>query len=297
MTGLVDHALFGLLALCLGLLSWPLSAAEPDAAFASAEVAEFTSARYEYPPSPFKIKQAQKLGIPVEVREEPSVALTGFLARPAGDDRHPAVVLMHSCAGISGHEESWSKKLVEWGYVVLTVDSFNPRGFDYICDGRPGTLVTPWQRALDAYGARSYLETLDYVDAKRVAVMGMSHGGMTVMEAIKLSLTDGGEMEPFQAAIAFYPLCSEPEPVNTPTLVMVGSADSWTPATLCEEYLVKSPSPRLLTLRVFDGAYHLFDHPGIDEVELGFVIRSDPEAAAEADTLAQGFLKEHLQSP
>ena len=257
---------------------------------------EFSSERYEYPPSPFKVKQAQKLGIPVEVREEPSVPLNGYLLRPPGDERRAAVVLMHTCAGISTHEESWATRLVDWGYVVLAVDSFNPRGFDYLCDGRPGALATPWQRALDAYGARRYLASLDFVDDRHIAILGMSHGGMTVMEAIKQSLTDGGEMEPFQAGIAIYPLCSEPEALNTPLLLMVGGADSWTPAALCEQYLDKSPTPGQVTLRVFDGAHHLFDHPDIDAVELGFIIRSHPEAAAEAETLARSFLKQHLGS-
>lgn len=276
------------------LLALPLAAAETGPPFAQAQLVEFQSARYEYPPSPFKIKQAQKLGIPIEVREEPSVPLTGYLVRPPGDEKRAAIVLLHTCAGLSQHEQSWAGRLAGWGYVVLAVDSFNPRGFDYICDGRPGASVTPWQRALDAYGARRYLSTLDFVDPARIAVIGMSHGGMTVMEAIKQSLTDGGDMEPFQAAIAFYPLCSEPEPVDTPTLLLLGSEDSWTPAALCEQYLQKSPSAQQFTLRVFAGAYHLFDHPGIDAVELGFIIRSDPLAAAEAVTLVHGFLEEHL---
>ena len=283
-----------LLTAWLGLAAWPLHAAEAETVFTRAEVVEFASERFEYAPSPFKVKQAQKLGIPVEVREEPSVALSGYLSRPPGDEARAAVVLMHTCAGISEHEEAWAEKLVDWGYVVLAVDSFNPRGFDYICDGRPGAQVTPWLRALDAYGARRYLASLDFVDGERIAVIGMSHGGMTVMEAIKQSLSDGGELQPFQAGIALYPLCSEPEPVNAPTLILVGSADSWTPAALCEQYLEKSPSPERLTLRVFDDAHHLFDHPGIDAIELGFVIRSDPEASAETDTLARSFLKEHL---
>jgi dienelactone hydrolase len=67
-----------------------------------------------------------------------------------------------------------------------------------------------------AYGAKRYLSTRSFDDSARIAVMEMSHGGMTVLATIKQSTSDGLEMKSFQAAIAFYPLCSEPERVNTP---------------------------------------------------------------------------------
>ena len=43
--------------------------------FEGAEVVEFESVFYTYPPSPFKVKQAQKLGIELELITEPSVAI------------------------------------------------------------------------------------------------------------------------------------------------------------------------------------------------------------------------------
>ena len=264
--------------------------------YVDAEAVEFESVSYTYAPSPFKVRQAKKLGIPVEVKTEPSVSLTGYLARPAGGEARAAIVLLHTCAGISEHEEMWSKRLVSWGYVVLSVDSFKPRGFDYICDGRigGGATTTPWRRALDAYGAKRYLSTRSFVDPARIAVMGMSHGGMTVLETIKQSITEGLAMKPFQAAIAFYPLCSEPESINAHTLILTGDKDSWTPVELCVQYVDKLQPQHEITLKVFAGAYHAFDHPGIDIVELGYVVRSDPEAAAEASQMAREFLEERL---
>ena len=268
--------------------------AEP--VYADTKVVEFESASYTYAPSPFRVKQAKKQGIPVEVKTEPSVSLSGYLAKPAGEEPRAAVVLLHTCAGISEHEEMWSKKLVSWGYVVLSVDSFTPRGFDYICDGRigGGALTTPWRRALDAYGAKRYLSARSFVDPNRIAVMGMSHGGMTVLEAIKQSTSEGLAMRPFQAAIAFYPLCSEPESINTPTLILIGSEDSWTPAEFCSQYVEKLDPQHEISLSVFAGAHHAFDHPGIDTVDAGYIIRSDPKAAAEASAMARRYLEEWL---
>jgi dienelactone hydrolase len=265
-----------------------------DPFYINAKVVEFESASFTYTPSPFKVRQAKKLGIPLEIKTEPSVSLTGYLTRPDGEIPRAAIVLLHTCNGISEHEEMWSKRLVTWGYVVLSVDSFTPRGLEYTCDGRVGYYVGPWARALDAYGAKRYLSTRSFVDSARIAVMGMSHGGNTVLETINQSISEGLAMIPFQAAIALYPLCSVPEPINTPTLILTGDEDSWTPVELCEQYVDKLHSQNEIKLKVFAGAYHAFDHPGIDIVELGYIVRSNPEAAAEASQITHEFLEEWL---
>ena len=121
------------------------------AEFEGAEVVEFESVFYTYPPSPFKVKQAKKLGKALEPNTEPSIRLTGYLAKPVGDGPFPAVVFMHGCAGIGDGTVVWSDRLVAWGYVVLSVDSYTPRGEKYICGRR--AVVNSWVRALDAFGA------------------------------------------------------------------------------------------------------------------------------------------------
>ncbi len=283
----------GFILASFSLLVETVSAA--DAIFGDAQLVQFDSAAFTYPPSPFKLKQAKKQGIEVEPKTEPAVAINGYLAKPGGEQPRAAIVLLHTCAGISEHEESWSKRLVSWDYVVLTVDSLKPRGFDYICDGRTGALTTPWIRALDAWGAKRYLSTLAFVDPERIAVFGLSHGAMTVLEAVKTSTSDGLGKKPFKAAILFYPLCSSPQPIETPALILAGSEDSWTPAGLCEEYVAQMKSRHEISLTVFAGAHHAFDHPGIDAIDVGHVIRSNPEATARAVQMTREFLQEKLR--
>ena len=278
----------------IATIAFAETAFSADSIYANTEAVRFESVSYTYPPSPFKIRQARKLGIPVKISIEPSVPLLGYLARPLGSKPRAAIVLLHTCNGLSKHEEMWSQRLVDWGYVVLSVDSFATRGLDYICDGQVGHYVGPWARALDAYGAKRYLSTRSFVDPDRIAVMGMSHGATTVLETIKQSISNGLATQPFQAAIAFYPLCNEPETINAPMLILTGDKDSWTPAELCERYVGKLPSQNRVKLKVFAGAYHAFDHPGIDIEELGYIIRSNPEAAAEASQIAHEFLEEWL---
>jgi len=85
------------------------------------------------------------------------VMQTGILTKPEGNGPFPAVVLLHGCGGIQDgntRSEAWSKRLVNWGYTTLQVDSFGPRGVKSVCD-KPGRLIP--DRARDAYNAKSFL--------------------------------------------------------------------------------------------------------------------------------------------
>ena len=79
-----------------------------------------------YPPTPFKVKKAEEQG--VELEPTPALPIWGHLSGPKGDGPFPAIVLLHSCGGLGRSSEVWTARLVDWGYVVLNVDSFGPRG-------------------------------------------------------------------------------------------------------------------------------------------------------------------------
>ena len=207
-------------------------AIEAQAMFGHDAYVEFSSYPYEYPPTPFTLKRAKKLGIEPKIETEPAIPLSGYLFKPSDEGPHSAVVLLHTCAGMSEHEGHWVKTLLDWGHVVLAVDSLSPRDLHYICDGRKGS-IGPWNRALDAFGAKAYLSTLPFVDPDRIAVMGMSHGGMAVLETIKKSTTENIPEKPFSAAIVYYPLCGEAAPLNAPGLILIGELDAWTPSNQC----------------------------------------------------------------
>jgi hypothetical protein len=79
-----------------------------------------------YPPSPFKVKRAREQGVELDLT--PALPIWGHLSGPKGDGPFPAIVLLHGCSGLGRANEVWTARLVDWGYVVLNVDSFGPRG-------------------------------------------------------------------------------------------------------------------------------------------------------------------------
>jgi dienelactone hydrolase len=101
-----------------------------------------------------------------------SLVLKGNLYKPKGDGQFPAVVVLHGCAGIDYHFRAWAEQLKKWGYVVLIVDSFSPRGVDRVCGH--SYKVPDLELSGDAYGAAIYLKQLPYVDSKKIGLMGFS---------------------------------------------------------------------------------------------------------------------------
>jgi dienelactone hydrolase len=134
------------------------------------------------------------------------------------------------------------------------------------------------------------------VDSKRIAVIGWSHGGSTVLSALN-EMSGGKGKTPFRAGIAFYPYCNVPfEYVNAPLLILIGEKDDWCPATLCAVHMQKEEKPgREIFLKVYPGAYHCFDWEGLHAMYLDHRLQYDPAAAADAIVRVRNFLARHMK--
>ncbi len=134
--------------------------------------------------------------------------------------------------------------------------------------------------------------------------MGWSHGGSATLATL-----GNAPEEPtgrFRAAIAFYPSCRPIRPwrSKTPTLILIGEADDWTPSAPCQALADRQQRAGLdVTQVTYPGAYHGFDNPlpGPDKRRVpdalggrGAATQYNPAAADDSLVRVRDFLAKHL---
>ena len=256
----------------------------------------------------------QKLEIPTAGISSSPEPLVGHLFEPRESGKRGAVVMVHGCGGAYGRNgrlnprhQMWGEYLAAQGYIALMVDSFTSRGIKEVCTQKTSTrTIRPRDRVGDAYAALAYLRSRPDVDAANVSLLGWSHGGSTVLNAMARAPSSSPG---FTRAIAFYPGCTPfaraPGDFHpyAPLLVLMGEADDWTPAAPCRELadiVGKRPEPMELVL--YPGAYHDFDAPDLTGLRVrhdvpngvhpgsGVTIAPDPQAREDAKRRVIEFL-------
>jgi dienelactone hydrolase len=248
--------------------------------------------------------------------------LDGYLFRPAGAGKHPALVFLHGCGGlfnrangfIEPRELDWAREFNQLGYLVLMVDSFGPRYQGEMCSQRGFNREVYTKRPHDAYGALLFLQSQPEVRPDRVGVIGWSEGGGVVLYAIgaqragRLAQLPHGD---FRAAVIFYPAsCNERRQgawtSTVPLLALLGAEDVWTPAAPCQQLLDGAAARGArVTVQIYPGAYHDFDWPNMARHEApnyrtaaGVVPiqGTDPAARQDAFTRVPAFLARFLMN-
>jgi dienelactone hydrolase len=185
--------------------------------------------------------------------------LPAYVARPSGAGPFPAVVVLHGCGGFNNVAVTWADRLARWGHVAVAIDSLAPRGKTTAC-------ASPlWrEQPFDAYQALNFLAAQPFVRADRIAVLGISMGGGSVLTALERGLIEPMFPVRFRSGVAFYPRCAGMSGVMAaPTLVLIGELDDWTPAAACKEMVAGEP-PRqpadrsMVELVVYPDAHHSF---------------------------------------
>lgn len=164
--------------------------------------------------------------------------------KPEGDGPFPALILLHTCGGVSQHIGNWRKEAIARGYVVMILDSFTARGSPSCKPRAP----IPIERGVqDISDAVAHLATLPGVDSNRIGLMGFSWGAMA---ALLSGSTGYRAATPINgrtptAIVGFYPSCyigpfdTFPggeflrQDLATPTLVLMGAADNESPSQEC----------------------------------------------------------------
>jgi len=221
------------------------------------------------------------------VREVSSV--WGVLRLPSQSTAQmPAVVLLHSNAGIVGVGDFYAQSLNAAGIATLEVDSFAPRGAR---NGNDQNAPVLCDRLQDAWGALVFLTKDARINQNQIGVAGFSSGGavaiMAGMGVRPARLVRGNLILPrelvFAAHFALYPGCANilddqqrirswinpGKPQNwgatgKPIHILSGTNDDFdfNPKTDCLRIREEFPDiANELTVRMVEGATHAFDWP------------------------------------
>jgi dienelactone hydrolase len=219
--------------------------------------------------------------------------ITGWLYRPSGAGPFPAIVLAHTCGGVSEQTEMWAKRLVSWGYVVLAPDSFGPRGEKNVCS--KGGVVSGNMRVADVAGALDFLNAQPFVQRGNIGLIGHSHGGWTAVRAAQKNY--GLAQRGLKASVAYYPLCNAAfdTRVDVPLLILIGDKDDWTPADSCRKLQAAGfDRPDMVEAIYYPNARHSFDYNVPDRTAFGHRLGYDSAAAPDAEARTKAFFEKYL---
>ena len=218
------------------------------------------------------------------------VPIHGMLSKPAGQGPFAAIVMLHRFFGIVPPDcNSTGRKIFhDLGYVVLLVDSDSVvhagRGEHYTIGD-----YTNDHQARDAIMAQSYLTGLDFVDGKRVALVGYAWGGSSALSVIsRRRLGDGNSGEPFRTVAAWHPHCPT-DLINqrVPLMIIAGGNDTinW-PQQRCPAMARTGPAAGEYEYIVMPDLGHNFD--------AWWERNYNAEATADAYERLIAFLGKHL---
>ena len=198
-----------------------------------------------------------------------NLRIQAYLYRPQGDGPFPVVIYNHGSRDGREREsvpfQYIGRMLTRAGYVVLVPER---RGYGK-SDGMiwwqevstpsqvPGRLQAETD---DVLAALPYLQTLAYVDTKRMAIMGWSFGGIVTILAVSRSNAFRAAVDQAGGALTWdgnpstrAALTAAAEKSTTPTLFMVAANDRTTSSitTLAEIYKARGIAHRAVIYDAF----------------------------------------------
>jgi dienelactone hydrolase len=227
--------------------------------------------------------------------------------------KHPALILFHTCSGISQHIQYWTQEALKEGYVVLTPNGM--RGIKADC-GSPSKI--PNARLIkDALDGAAHLAQLPYVDAQRIAVVGFSKGAFVATWLSSPSVVQAiASNAPRPAAyVGLYGFCGLPptkgrpqgivllQPdTDRPLLMLMGAQDTETPPDSCLAMLPELQQNKApVQWHLYPNATHCWDCKDLDgfsktapTTNLRVTYRFDPAITQDSRERVFGFLKKAL---
>ncbi len=211
--------------------------------------------------------------------------ITGYLARPKGGQKHPAVIVIHENRGLNPHIEDVARRLAVEGFLALAPDLLSPLG---------GTPPDP-DKAVELIGKLDAAETIARLAATvpflakhaestgRVGVVGFCWGGGM---ANRLAAAGTG----LGAGVPYYgtqlPAADVPK-ISAPLLLHYASLDQRINAGIADYETALKANNKTYELHMYEGANHAFNNDTN-------AARYNKEAATLAWSRTVSFLKKYL---
>jgi carboxymethylenebutenolidase len=226
----------------------------------------------------------------VKFTAEDGAAIGGYLARPKGDERRPAVVVIHEWNGINDHIRDVARRLAKAGYVALAPDLLSRQGgtssFPSVSAANEAAVKLPDEPIIkDLTGAVNFLKAQNFVRPK-IGVIGFCWGGGKALMFTTRS-------KDLAASVIYYgdnPRNFEDvKNITAPVLAQYGAADEriTSGAPKLEEAMKKYG--KSFEYKIYPGAPHSFNN---DTSPRSY----REEAAKEAWGGTLEFFKKYLQS-
>lgn len=246
----------------------------------------------------------------------PSTLLGNAVYVPPGDaaKKRPALIIHHTCGGISDHIFQWGEAALREGYAVLMLDTLTPRGLKADC-GSPSRIPNGrWVK--DQLDSIAYLAAQPFVNPKAISTLGFSKGGLASTwlssPSIAQALRPGTEQP--AATVALYALCAlapskgRPQGImilqqdtSRPLLMLLGEKDNELPPQSCiKELPLRKASGSPVEWHVYPNTTHAWDKAEQDGFTKpspinGEVVeyRHNKDATEDARKRVFEFLKRH----
>ncbi len=223
------------------------------------------------------LARAEMITIPAEHIGEGKTLRAQWFTPDAKSATGAAAILLHGCGGLGANRNLNARHkaakdwFIERGIAVVFPESFTSRRFEEVCTIKMASrTIRQIDRVQDVMAAHAWLKTQPGIDAKKIVLLGWSHGGSTVLNTLthRAPLAEFDDDVKFIEAIAFYPGCSPfakdsaPAKISSPLTVLMGDADDWTPAAPCSAFVARlKNNDQPATITLYPGAYHDFDNP------------------------------------
>ena len=204
--------------------------------------------------------------------KDEKVSMAGILLKPDGTGPFPAVLISH---GKGGNAEAFgmnhAREFVKWGLVCIAPNYTHAGGKDKKADDKGGDGASE-ENVKRALKCLDVLESLPYVDKKRLGAYGHSMGGFvtigtaaTAPDRLKAAAITGSGIAPRAGLPA--PSAELAAKVRTPFLILHGANDRTVrpeQSAQLKDVLDKNKVP--VERHVFEGQDHPIDQTKRDDV-------------------------------